>query len=139
MKITKDYLRKLIREGLEEVESIGRNSKLAKKVDRMAKRVPSTGKIRVSGGREVDEDPFGAGEFDPMHIQIVQLKSVAGALNKSGSKADITFPGYYVRMPHGDLKGPFDSLEAAKKAAYEAKAGTEKHMYTSLYDDEDEG
>lgn len=134
MKVTKNYLRGLIRESLEEV-TIGRDSGLSQKVGGMAKRIPGGGKVRIGGEKNL-QDPSYAMDYDPQHIEIVKLSSVAGALNKSGSKADIAFPGFYVRTQYGDLKGPFKTVEAAKEAAFEIKATAEKNNNKSYEDEE---
>ena len=136
MKVTKQYLRSLIRESLEEV-SISRDSKLNQKMGGMAKRIPGGGKQRIKAGPAL-KDPFYGADYDPQHIEIVQLKSVAGALNKSGSKADIAFPGFYVRTQYGDLEGPFKTVEAAKEAANKIQASAEKNNYISYEDDDEE-
>lgn len=115
MKITKEYLRKIIKEALDEAGPIGTAQR--KQLRRFSQASPSGGL------------PEPAGEEREMQgrWQVRELNTNTGVLDKtvrSAHRTNLLQKGFYVDhiSPYGSSAyGPFDTFEEAKKFMVDAK------------------
>lgn len=130
MKVTKEYLRELIRESLEEVASLGTRQR--QQLRRFSQKTPA-------GGMPEPQDP--ESELDKNRWQIRQLNVNTGILNKqtrSAHRTDLMQKGFYVdhidSLGYSSAYGPFESEEAARKFVLDArkKASAEVGKQMSL-------
>jgi len=111
MKITKDYLRKLIKESLEEVGMLGTRQR--QQLRRFSQKTPA-------GGTPEPQDPDS--ELDKGRWQIRQLNVNTGTLNKTARTAhrtDLMKKGFYVdhidSLGYSDAFGPFETEQEARE------------------------
>lgn len=115
MKVTKDYLRELIKEALEEADAIGTRQR--QQLRRFSQASPAGGIPEPAG-----EDREMQGRW-----QVRELNKNAGVLDKtvrSAHKTNLLQKGFYVdhMSPYGSSAyGPFDTFEEAKRFMVDAK------------------
>lgn len=117
MKVTKQYLKKLIMEELEKMDEVLPRD-VAGRARTMSKRVPGGGTLRIKNPSkdERDRNPYEWGMNEPLTFDIVKLDKVVGS--KGTSKSNLAYPGYYVVGERGFMEGPFQSEEEAKQFGY---------------------
>lgn len=117
MKVTKEYLRELIRESLEEVASLGTRQR--QQLRRFSQKTPA-------GGMPEPQHP--ESELDKNRWQIRQLNVNTGILNKqarSAHRTDLMQKGFYVdhidSLGHSMAYGPFADEKTAREFVLAAK------------------
>jgi len=127
MKVTKQFLRELIKEAIEEVDTLG--TKQRQQLRRFSQKTPA-------GGTPEPQDPDS--ELDKGRWQIRQLNVNTGTLNKTARTAhrtDLMKKGFYVdhvdSLGYSDAYGPFETEQAARDFVKDArkKASAEVGKY----------
>ena len=126
MKVTKEYLRELIRESLEEVASLGTRQR--QQLRRFSQKTPA-------GGTPEPQDP--ESDFDQGMWQIRQLNVNTGTLDKTARmahKTNLMKKGFYVDhtgFGRNDAYGPFETEQEAREfvKAARRKASAEVGKY----------